>query len=289
MIAVTDHDHMEGAKRVQEILDSTGATDIELIWGCEVTTREGHFIGLFMKRPVKFLLHVEDAIEQIKEQGGLTVIPHPMGRLVPSLSRRKIDELLNKGYRLDAIELYNPSPANARARAQVIEANARWGLAGTGGSDAHFWQHIGAAYTLFPGTSAAALRASILAKLTNPAGWSVHRSDCRSRPTSASRSSASSSTRHANSRACTFPTTAPRTPARRRSRNRPPTSRSALAFRWTSVHSSVLRLCRARDESTTISPASVPAARGSSRWGQTTAPARRQCAAGATVPGSPGR
>jgi predicted metal-dependent phosphoesterase TrpH len=170
VIAVTDHDHLEGAKRVQEILDHTGATDIELIWGCEVTTREGHFIGLFMKRPVKFLLPIEDAIEQIKDQGGLTIIPHPMGRLVPSLGRRKIEELLNKGYALDAIELYNPSPANARARAQVIEANAHWGLAGTGGSDAHFWQHIGAAYTLFPGTSAAALRASILAKLTKPGG-----------------------------------------------------------------------------------------------------------------------
>jgi predicted metal-dependent phosphoesterase TrpH len=170
IIAVTDHDHLEGAKRVQEILDQTGATDVQLIWGCEVTTREGHFIGLFMKRPIKFLLHVEDAIEQIKDQGGLTLIPHPMGRLVPSLSRRKIEELLNKGYALDAIELYNPSPANAKARAQVIEANKRWGLAGTGGSDAHFWQHIGAAYTLFPGTSAAALRASILAKLTKPGG-----------------------------------------------------------------------------------------------------------------------
>jgi predicted metal-dependent phosphoesterase TrpH len=170
VIAVTDHDHLEGAKRVQEILDHTGAKDIELIWGCEVTTREGHFIGLFMKRPIKFLLHVEDAIEQIKDQGGLTVIPHPMGRLVPSLSHRKIEALLNKGYQLDAIELYNPSPANAKARAQVIEANARWGLAGTGGSDAHFWQHIGAAYTLFPGTSAASLRASILAKLTKPGG-----------------------------------------------------------------------------------------------------------------------
>ena len=42
-----------------------------MIWGCEVTTRQGHFLGLFMKRPVKFLTHVEAAIEAIKEQGGL--------------------------------------------------------------------------------------------------------------------------------------------------------------------------------------------------------------------------
>ncbi len=97
VIAITDHDHMEGAKRVQDLIERT-SSDIEMIWGCEVTTREGHFLGLFMKRPVKFLCRIEAAIEGIKEQGGITVIPHPLGRLVPSVSRRKIDELLERGF-----------------------------------------------------------------------------------------------------------------------------------------------------------------------------------------------
>jgi predicted metal-dependent phosphoesterase TrpH len=174
VIAVTDHDHFEGAKRVQELLDRererTGATDLELVWGCEVTTRQGHFLGLFMRRPVRFLSHVEAAIEAIMEQGGITVIPHPMGRLVPSLSRRKIEELLAKGYPLDAIELYNPSPANASRRAEVAMLNNVWRLAPTGGSDAHFWQHIGAGYTLFPGTTAEDLRQALLTGTTRPGG-----------------------------------------------------------------------------------------------------------------------
>jgi predicted metal-dependent phosphoesterase TrpH len=173
IIAVTDHDHLEGAKRVQELLDREGADearDIELIWGSEVTTRQGHFLGLFLKRPVKFLCHVEDAIAAIAEQGGLCVIPHPMGRLVPSLSRAKIEELLAKGYPLHGIELYNPSPANASKRAEVAALNEQWGLAPTGGSDAHFWQHIGAGYTLFPGATAEDLRQAILAKITRPGG-----------------------------------------------------------------------------------------------------------------------
>ena len=161
VIAVTDHDHMEGCKRVQELIDR-GESDIELIWGCEVTTRQGHFLGLFMKRPVKFLTHVEAAIEAIKEQGGLCVIPHPMGRLVPSLGRRKIEELLTRGYGIDGIELYNPSPANASMREQVKQLNSQWGVAGTGSSDAHFWQHIGAGYTLFPGSTAEDVRQAIL-------------------------------------------------------------------------------------------------------------------------------
>jgi hypothetical protein len=169
VIAVTDHDHMEGCKRVQELIDH-GESDIEMIWGCEVTTRQGHFLGLFMKRPVKFLTHVEAAIEAIKEQGGLCLIPHPMGRLVPSLSRRKIEELLTRGYPIDGIELYNPSPANASAREQVKQYNSQWRFAGTGSSDAHFWQHIGAGYTLFPGSTAADVRQAILNNTTRAGG-----------------------------------------------------------------------------------------------------------------------
>ena len=169
VIAITDHDHMEGAKRVQDLIDRTGS-DIQMIWGCEVTTREGHFLGLFMKRPVKFLSRVEAAIDAIKEQGGITVIPHPMGRLVPSLSRRKIDELLNRGFAIDAIELYNPSPANASRRGEVRSLNEQWSFAGTGSSDAHFWQHIGAGYTLFPGETAADLRRALEQKTTRDGG-----------------------------------------------------------------------------------------------------------------------
>ena len=169
VIAITDHDHMEGAKRVQELIDREGS-DIQMIWGCEVTTRQGHFLGLFMKRPVKFLTHVEGAIDAIKEQGGLCIVPHPMGRLVPSLSWRKIEELIARDYPIDGIELYNPSPANASVRQRVRELNGQWGFAATGSSDAHFWQHIGAGYTLFPGQTAADLRAAIQNRTTREGG-----------------------------------------------------------------------------------------------------------------------
>ncbi len=170
VIAITDHDHLEGAKRMQELIDREGVTDVQMIWGCEVTTREGHFIGLFMQRRVKMLARVEDAIDAIKAQGGLCVIPHPMGRLVPSLSRRKIEELLTRDYGIDAIELYNPSPANASVRDQVRKLNTQWGFAETGSSDAHFWQHIGAGYTLFPGATAADVRQAIIAHTSREGG-----------------------------------------------------------------------------------------------------------------------
>ncbi|MCL2583866.1 MAG: PHP domain-containing protein [Streptosporangiales bacterium] len=169
LIAVTDHDHVEGARRVGDLL-SRQDSPMQMITGVEVSTRQGHLIGLFVERAPKPMRPVEESIDAIKEQGGLVIVPHPMGRLVPSLSRRRIDSLLSAGYAIDGIETYNPSPANAAQRAAVKEANEEWGLADIGSSDAHFWQHVGAGYTRFPGTTAQDLRQAIAGREVRAGG-----------------------------------------------------------------------------------------------------------------------
>lgn len=169
LFAVTDHDHVEGARRVEEILAEQDSP-IRMITGVEVSTRQGHLLGLFVKKAPKPMRPVQESIDAIKEQGGLVVVAHPFGRLVPSLSRRRIDSLLGAGYEIDGIETYNPSPANASQRAAVIEANRDWGLAEIGSSDAHFWQHIAAGYTRFPGTTPDDLRQAILARSVRAGG-----------------------------------------------------------------------------------------------------------------------
>jgi predicted metal-dependent phosphoesterase TrpH len=171
VIAITDHDHLEGFKRVADLLArSEPEHSLSDIPGIEVTTRQGHLLGLFIQRPIKMLRSVEWSIDAIKEQGGLVVIPHPMGRLVPSLSRKKIEELLERGFAIDGLEVYNPSPANRAQRQEVLKLNAGWGLAQTGGSDAHFWQHIGSGYTTFAGQTVEAFRAALVAKTTAAGG-----------------------------------------------------------------------------------------------------------------------
>src|SRR5437667_2055427 len=169
VIAVTDHDHVEGAKRVQDVIYERESS-LQMITGVEVSTRQGHLLGLFVMKAPKAMRSVEESIEDIKAQGGLVIVPHPLGRLVPSLNRAKIDTLLEKGYAIDGIEMYNPSPANASMRPVVRAANQQWGLAATGGSDAHFWQHIGSAYTLFPGSSANDLRRAIIERTVRSGG-----------------------------------------------------------------------------------------------------------------------
>ncbi|HEY1350067.1 MAG TPA: CehA/McbA family metallohydrolase [Ktedonobacteraceae bacterium] len=169
LIAVTDHDHLEGARRVEELL-AQQSRPLQLITGVEVSTRQGHLLGLFVQKAPRPGRPVEESIEAIKAQGGLVIIPHPLGRLVPSLSRKKIDALLEHGYQIDGIEVYNPTPANAAMRATVRTANQDWQLAETGGSDAHFWQHIGSAYTLFPGTTPQEFRQALLARSVRAGG-----------------------------------------------------------------------------------------------------------------------
>jgi predicted metal-dependent phosphoesterase TrpH len=169
LIAVTDHDHVEGARRVEELLAAEDST-VRMITGVEVSTRHGHLIGLFVKKAPRPMRPVQESIDAIKEQGGLVIVPHPLGKLVPSLSRRRIDSLLAAGYGIDGIEVYNPSPANAAQRAAVRAANADWGLAEIGASDAHFWQHIGAGYTQFPGSTPGDLRRAILDRSVRAGG-----------------------------------------------------------------------------------------------------------------------
>jgi predicted metal-dependent phosphoesterase TrpH len=169
LIAVTDHDHVEGARRVEELLAEQNSA-VRMITGVEVSTRNGHLLGLFVKKAPRPMRPVEESIDAIKEQGGLVIVPHPLGALVPSLSRRRIDSLLAAGYEIDAIETYNPSPANAAQRAAVRSANEEWGLAEIGASDAHFWQHIGAAYTCFTGTTPGDLRRAIIDRTVRAGG-----------------------------------------------------------------------------------------------------------------------
>jgi predicted metal-dependent phosphoesterase TrpH len=86
--------------------------------------------------------------------------------LTPSVGRRQMERLLTAGAPLSGVETLNPSPAGRITRVKLQQLNLRWGLAETGGSDAHFPCRIGTAYTEFDGRTAADFRASLLAHTT---------------------------------------------------------------------------------------------------------------------------
>ncbi len=169
VIAITDHDDIAGSLLAREVW-AKGDYRFDFVTGVEITTIEGHLLALFVEEPLPNLCRLEQAMEAVHKQGGICVAPHPLNWLTRSLGRRELRRFRlgrEDGLRLHGIELANCSPGSGLRRRQAAELNAvELGLAEIGGSDAHFLDFIGGAYTVFPGTTGADLRTAILQRTT---------------------------------------------------------------------------------------------------------------------------
>lgn len=163
VIAVTDHDTVEGGLRARDLAARNGSR-LQVIVGEEVTTRAGHLLALFIERTVPRFLSLEDTLQAIHEQGGLAVVPHPFSPLTYSIGQKALERALasgRPGVTVDALETRNHSIAGRIRYHQADRFNARYRLPETGGSDAHFLPALGAAFTSFPGRTADDLRAAL--------------------------------------------------------------------------------------------------------------------------------
>jgi predicted metal-dependent phosphoesterase TrpH len=174
VIAVTDHDDVRGALKAREE-HARGRYRFEFVPGIEVTTRSGHLLALWVDRPIRSLRPLGETIASIHRAGGLAVIPHPFSPLTRSVGRRALEALLARGdpeQRPDGLEVANSTLAGLVSGARALRWNReRFGLAETGGSDAHFPEAVGTALTQFPGRAglgaAEALRQALLEGLTS--------------------------------------------------------------------------------------------------------------------------
>jgi predicted metal-dependent phosphoesterase TrpH len=163
VIAITDHERIDAAVAAQRIAEGRGLP-IEVIVGEEVTTRNGHLIGLFMKERIGPWGSMRDTIARVHDQGGLAIVAHPLVPYPLCASRRTILRLLNEAdprYHPDGIEAFNPTTAGMRWTRSVPAFVAATSRAAVGSSDAHRASDIGQALTRFPGTTALDLRHAI--------------------------------------------------------------------------------------------------------------------------------
>jgi predicted metal-dependent phosphoesterase TrpH len=170
VIAVTDHEDAAGGLRARE-LAAQCRYRFEVVPGAEITTRQGHVVGLWLERTPRSFRSVEATLEAIHAQGGVAIAPHPLSWLTRSLSMATMDRIQERcepGVTFDAVELANPSPAGRLTRAKCLEANARWKLPGIGSSDAHHLAHVGCGWTEFDGRSAEGLKRAIQTGSTMP-------------------------------------------------------------------------------------------------------------------------
>lgn len=138
-VAVTDHDSIEGALRLR------AATNVKVIIGEEVSTRDGHLIGLFLRHWVRPGMSAEDTAKAIHDQGGLVFLPHPF---VTMFSCGLGDKAWRIPRRIDAVEVFNAQNVVAGPDRKAAEFAKQYGLCTFVGSDSHSVASIAPAFQM---------------------------------------------------------------------------------------------------------------------------------------------
>jgi predicted metal-dependent phosphoesterase TrpH len=145
--AITDHDEIWGAQRLKALVEEQN-DPLTIIIGEEITTREGEIIGLFLKEKIEPGLSPEEAVAQIKGQGGLVLLPHGFDRL--KRGRLATAAIGRIAAAIDIVETFNTRISHPRYnREAALWAQAR-GLPMSGGSDAHTLADVGSAWVEVP-------------------------------------------------------------------------------------------------------------------------------------------
>jgi hypothetical protein len=133
-IAITDHNTVKGALKLK-------TKEIIVVPGIEVSTLNGHLLGLNITTPIPAKLGIEETIDLIHDAGGIAVAPHPTA-FYKSPPSRKVTSY-------DAVEVMNASSVPFSILTHYSRRFAEGlGLPQTGGSDSHYAPEIGAAYTV---------------------------------------------------------------------------------------------------------------------------------------------
>lgn len=140
--AVTEHNNIVGALRVQEL------APFKVIVGEEVKTTEGEIIGFFLKEPVPKGLSPERTVELIRAQGGIVCVPHPFDRL--RRSPLKAEALARILPQVQVLEVFNSRTTLQRDNEKARRFAEEHGLIVSAGTDSHSVWEIGNAWVEMP-------------------------------------------------------------------------------------------------------------------------------------------
>lgn len=138
-IAVTDHDTTAGVDRVRE----AAPPELAVVPGVEITTSQGHLLGLGIEEPPARGVEPIEAIDRVHEQGGVAVLAHPFDRL----REHYRTDLAALAERADAVEVVNSRCLLERFNRRARTFADGHDLPVTGGSDTHFPMEVGRAVT----------------------------------------------------------------------------------------------------------------------------------------------
>ena len=135
-VAVTDHNHLEGAYKIAK------ETDFLIIPGMEVSSADGHIVALNVKELIPRGLSAPETVERIHNAGGVAIACHPYVYFKGCLKE-------NVCSTFDAIEVINARAFPFKRSVRKAEETAeRLGLSRVAGTDSHYGPQIGCAYTV---------------------------------------------------------------------------------------------------------------------------------------------
>ena len=163
-LAITDHNVL-----AQDLDD-----ELVILPGIEISSRDGHIIGLGLSDAIPRGLSADETIRKIREQTGVSIIPHPYDLFRSSVRPHLLT------VRPDAIEVINSSSflhSVTWKRARKFAERENYPM--TAGSDSHIPKTIGRAYTEIECGSrdAGSILASIVSGSVSPIGRSVRVSE----------------------------------------------------------------------------------------------------------------
>jgi predicted metal-dependent phosphoesterase TrpH len=137
-VAVTNHD----------VFTRVTSSEVIILPGIEVSTQQGHIIGLGISGPIERGRTADETISTIQDAGGIAIVPHPFDPVSPCVNPVKLRS------RPEAIEVINADALffglNTKYARQMAN---RLGLPMVAGSDSHIPETVGDAYTLIEADS----------------------------------------------------------------------------------------------------------------------------------------
>jgi len=163
-LAITDHN----------VLSVDSSNEVVFLSGIEVSTRDGHIIGLGLSETVPRGLSADDTIQRINNLHGISIVPHPYDLLRSSVRPHTLE------VHPDAIEVINSSSflhSVTWKRARKFAEKQKYPM--TAGSDSHIPETIGRAYTEVESRSkdTASVLAALKSGLVTPVGRPIRASE----------------------------------------------------------------------------------------------------------------
>ena len=158
--AITDHN----------ILSSDSNNELLILPGIEISTSDGHVIGLGISEAIPRGLSADETIRRIRDSGGVSIVAHPYDLFRPAVKLHLLTE------RPNAIEVINSASflhSYSWARARKFAERGDYPM--TGGSDSHIPDTLGRAYTEIESESkdVRSVLASLRAGRVSPFGSAV--------------------------------------------------------------------------------------------------------------------